>query len=61
MKFFNALIKDKNYDLLKQILIDEIPYLFYQKYNDYIKYANLIIQFSFKNNNSLWIPIFQNN
>ena len=54
MKSLNVLIKEKNYEQLRQILIDEIAYLFYNRYNDYIKCSNLIVQFLFENKDSIW-------
>ena len=54
MKCLNVLSKEKKYNIVRQILIDEIPYLFYKRYNDYVKCSNLIVKFLFENSDSIW-------
>lgn len=54
MKTINNLIKDKKFDLIKQILIDEIPYLFFNRYNKYLLCADLISGSNYNNIDSFW-------
>ena len=48
------LFEKKEYNSIKQILIDEIPYLFYNRYDEYFKCANTIALFSFESFDSFW-------
>lgn len=54
MKYLNFLLKKEYYKKLKQILIDEIPYLFCNRYDEYFKCFRLIALFNFENEESLW-------
>lgn len=54
MKCLKILIKNKEYKKLKQIIIDELPYLFYQRYNKYLECISLIDKFALENEESIW-------
>jgi len=54
MKYLNFLLKKEYYKKLKQILIDEIPYLFCNRYDEYFKCIRLIALFNFENDESFW-------
>ena len=54
LKCFKKLLENEKYFELKQIIIDELPYLFYGKYNDYIKCTNSIQQSQVENEDSIW-------
>ena len=58
MKCLYLLFKKKEYDSLKQIIIDEVPYLFRQRYNYYRNCINLIWHFSLENEDSIWELIY---
>ena len=42
LKCLNTMLDKKDYSKFKQIIIDEIPYLFYQNYDSYITCIKLI-------------------
>ena len=54
MKCLNLLLRDKQYLQFRQIIIDEIPYLFYENYDDYVKCVNKIEKFCIENEDSIW-------
>ena len=54
MKCLNILLNSKEYHKFKQIIIDEIPYLFKGDYNNYLNCTNLIHQSSIEGEDSLW-------
>ena len=54
MKCLNLLLRDKQYLQFRQIIIDEIPYLFYENYDDYVKCVNKIEKFCIENEDSVW-------
>ena len=53
MKCLNFLQKKEYIKKLKQILIDEIPYLFLNRYDEYFKCIRLIALFHFENEESI--------
>ena len=59
MKCLNLLLKKKDHDILKQIIIDEIPYLFYHRYNYYLSCIKIIWHFSIENEDSIWDLILE--
>ena len=54
MKCLNFLQKKEYINKLKQILIDEIPYLFRNRYDEYFECIRLIALFHFENEESIW-------
>ena len=57
MKCLNSLLKTKKYKEFRQLIIDEIPYLFYEMYDDYLKCINHIQRFIIENEDSLWVLV----
>ena len=51
-KYLFLLSKENNYIEIQNILLSEIPYLFYNDYDSYIKCANIIKEFDFSFNKS---------
>ena len=54
MKSLYTLFKKKEYNIIKQIIIDEIPYLFCNRYDEYLKCIKAIASFSIENFDSIW-------
>ena len=56
LKCLNTMLDKKDYSKFKQIIIDEIPYLFYQNYDSYITCIKLIQNYVIndKNENHIW-------
>lgn len=54
MKSLNHLLRKKEYHKFKQIIIDEIPYLFKGNHSVYLKCSTLIHHFSIKDEDSIW-------
>ena len=55
MKCLNFLLKNKQYLEFRQLIIDEIPYLFCAKYDDYLKCVNIIYKFIIQDEDSIWV------
>ena len=53
-KYLSLLEKEKKYGLIKQKLVDEIPYLFYGDYESYKECCKLINKFEFSNINCVF-------
>ena len=51
-KYLYLLSKENNYIEIQNILLSEIPYLFYNDYDSYIKCVNIIKEFDFSFNKS---------
>ena len=54
LKCFYKLLENNKHEQLKEIIIDEIPYLFFNKYNDYLECYKLIDHYHFSIDDSIW-------
>ena len=54
LKCLYKLFEKYNYNKLKEIIFDEIPYLFFNKYDDYLECYNLIDHHHFSNDDTIW-------
>ena len=54
LKCLYKLLENNKHDQLKEIIIDEIPYLFFNKYNDYLECYKLIDHYHFSIDDSIW-------
>jgi len=54
LKCLYKLLENNSHDQLKEIIIDEIPYLFYNEYNNYLECYKLIDHYHFSENETIW-------
>jgi len=54
LKCLYKLLKNNKHSQLKEIIIDEIPYLFFNEYNDYLECYKMIDHYHFSIDDSIW-------